>query len=120
MTGNECGLQWLPLRYPANVRVLVTATLPGTSYNSTQLHNETVWHHETKFHPRRCSAACDTNDAVDRRDQLPARSGEEKQTDLESNHRRRKVGRLSDLVRTLGCRYLQINQAIAAREYRHA
>lgn len=35
-TEGETGLQWLPLQVPANVRIIVTATLPGLNYLQLQ------------------------------------------------------------------------------------
>lgn len=34
--GGETGLQWLPLRFPGNVRIIVTATTPHVGYPELQ------------------------------------------------------------------------------------
>lgn len=88
--GGETGLQWLPLCFPGNVRVIVTATNPDASY--VQLHEQRVQQHIENAHRppvRHLSTVGSANCtgvgvglAVERA------AGE---AEYESSHRRRKV-----------------------------
>lgn len=113
--GAETGLQWLPLRVPGNVRLIVTATHPDPNY--LQLHEQKIRQH-MMMHPHqgltsqssRASSVGDGGDAnatttTTQSDCMGATIQEDVDTkgdgeaEYESSHRRRKVCRPADECR---------------------
>lgn len=103
-SGAETGLQWLPLRVPGNIRVIVSATQPDSKYN--EVHEQRVRQHMTNPHrglavgssreisfERRQTIASDSGNDVsgETKHCMQAREGGE--AEYESSHRRRKVRR---------------------------
>lgn len=106
VAGAETGLQWLPLRVPGNVRLILTATHPDPNY--LQLHEQKIRQH-MMMNPHQgltsqssrassCGDGGETNattqvDCMDAkvRDNMDTRGDGE--AEYESSHRRRKVRR---------------------------
>ncbi|CBJ30460.1 conserved unknown protein [Ectocarpus siliculosus] len=102
--GGEIGLQWLPLRIPGNVRIIVTATHPDPNY--LQLHELKIRQHMANPHQSLLSSqpSDNSNGVGDThasgggsgggstgKGKSSAGTGEEGEAEYESSHRRRKV-----------------------------
>ncbi|CAM9511324.1 unnamed protein product, partial [Ectocarpus sp. 13 AM-2016] len=102
--GGEIGLQWLPLRVPGNVRIIVTATHPDPNY--LHLHELKIRQHMVNPHQSLLSSqpADNSNGVGDThasgggsgggstgKGKSSAGTGEEGEAEYESSHRRRKV-----------------------------
>lgn len=113
--GAETGLQWLPLRVPGNVRLIVTATHPDPNY--LQLHEQKIRQH-MMMHPHqgltsqssRASSLGDggetnatttttQNDCMGATIQEDVDTKGDGEAEYESSHRRRKVCRPADACR---------------------
>lgn len=106
MSGGEIGLQWLPLRVPGNVRVIVTATHPDPNY--LQLHELKIRQHMANPHQSLLSSQPSDNPIRVKgthgsggrsgggsigKGKSSSGTGEEGEAEYESSHRRRKVSR---------------------------
>ncbi|CAM9179945.1 unnamed protein product [Ectocarpus fasciculatus] len=102
--GGEIGLQWLPLRVPGNVRVIVTATHPDPNY--LQLHELKIRQHMANPQQSLLSSqpsdksngvggahasGCGSGGGSIGKGKSSAGTGEEGEAEYESSHRRRKV-----------------------------
>ncbi|CAM9446758.1 unnamed protein product, partial [Ectocarpus sp. 12 AP-2014] len=102
--GGEIGLQWLPVRVPGNVRIIVTATHPDPNY--VQLHELKIRQHMANPHQSLLSSQPSDNlngvrDTHARgggsgggstgKGKSSAGTGDEGEAEYESSHRRRKV-----------------------------
>lgn len=100
-SGGETGLQWLPLRVPGNVRIIVTATHPDPNY--LQIHEQRIRQHMVNPHlavtsqsPEAGSsdtgvASNSESDRIGDRGQNIVETGGEGEAKYQSSHRRRKV-----------------------------
>lgn len=88
LAGAETGLQWLPLRFPGNVRVVVTATNPDASY--LQLHEQKIQQHMTNPHQPPVRQHITVGGSSTTGNDHPVRQ-EAGEAEYESSHRRRKV-----------------------------
>lgn len=85
-------MQWLPLRFPGNVRVIVTATNPHA--NDLGLHEWRIQQHVPASTPS-TNGLTSPGAVSARRNQRKAGESDAK---CESSHRRRKVGRILDVA----------------------